>query len=338
MSNFSIKKLNGFKNALLRIRDRAGLCNLLYISYEQLFNSIENAPYHSFHIPKKKGNARLITAPESKLLMDQQRLNLFLQSVYYFHRPPCVHGFVIAAEDDAESLNILTNAKAHLKSPYLLNMDLKDFFPSISTPRIVQLLQSPPFSYNRELAAIIALLCTYEKKLPTGAPTSPVLANFAFRETDSILIDFSKTHNLTYTRYADDLTFSSESPITEETIKKIEEIIHSNGFVVNAEKTRLQTRYDRQTVTGIIVNEKLNINRRYIRNIRAILYDLSTNGIDKSVKKYFGIDECDEIFVHKFICSVAGKIEWIEQVKGTSNPTYEWFRDNFVKTKSGILF
>ncbi|MFH1159514.1 MAG: reverse transcriptase family protein [bacterium] len=165
------------------------------------------------------------------------------------------------------------NALRHVGRNFLLSLDLKDFFPGISAKWIYRLFREEPFSFPDNIAIPLALLTTYRKSLPTGANTSPILSNFVCRELDEQLSMLAETSELVYTRYAYDLTFSSNLPFTPAMIARIRKIISDNGFQVNEKKVRLRSRHSRQVVTGITVNEKPNIPQCYIRNLRAILHD-----------------------------------------------------------------
>lgn len=287
--------------------------------------------YHRFQIPKKKGGVRIIQAPLNPLKTIQERLRVFLNGMYSKYAPDYVNGFVKHCNGQTKK-NILTNAEPHVGRAWVLNMDIEDFFPSISAAQVrKRLLEGPVQLQSRETASIVALLTTLDWQLPTGSSCSPVLSNIVFFETDVRLKALSDELGLTYTRYADDLTFSSDTMIESKTIEQLIAIIEAAGFTINRRKFRLQSRHVGQFVTGIKVNEKLNIDRGYIRNLRAILHNWEMHGINKATERYFSDRKRGQrtLFMkHAFIQSIAGRIGFLKTVK----------KDESVVTQLDALF
>lgn len=295
------------------------LVALLETYPERFYYHINNPRYYTFSIPKKNGKSRTIQAPEAELKCFQKRLNHYLQAVYITCAPVSSHGFMRHFSDHNVKRNILTNAKVHCDSKFILNMDLKDFFSSISARRVYECFSRYPFSLNDDLAKALALLSTYNKQLPTGAPSSPVIANFICLDLDKQLNDFSIENNIRFTRYADDLTFSSDRYFSEEIISNIRIIVERSGFSVNSKKLRLQSSRRRQTVTGIVVNQKPNVDRRYIRQIRAILYDCKTNGVEKAAQTHYRSSET-KVDTVSFLAMIRSRIGFIQSVRGKEDP------------------
>jgi len=210
---------------------------------------------------------------------------------------------------------------------------LKDFFPSISAKQIKKLFTSSFFNYNEQIATALALLTTYEAKLPTGAPTSPVLSNFVCHNMDAELYFFCSFNGLKFTRYSDDLTFSSDIFISKDIIQSIIQIIRNNGFEINEKKLRLQSFYRRQTVTGLTVNEKVNVNRNLLKKIRAMIHDLNTNGIDAATQRHFGKDVTRNVHNHRkyFIYRLEGYINFVGQVRGKEDVVYKKLKQRFLE-------
>jgi RNA-directed DNA polymerase len=185
---------------------------------------------------------------------------------------------------------------------------------------------SPIFDYSEHIATALALLTTYEGKLPIGAPTSPVISNFICKQLDTDLIDFAATNSLAYSRYADDLTFSSNSKIEQETIQCIRQLIVQNRFKVNERKFRLQTSNRKQTVTGITVNEKLNVDRKLLKKIRAMLHGWTTRGLLLATYTHFSYSnygkDIDKL-QQKFINRLEGYINFVGQVRGKNDLIYK---------------
>lgn len=326
MQKKNINTINSSTAKFLSLKNTSQLAKLLYYEFNSFVNVIENASYREFNIPKAKGGKRLIEAPNKNLLFLQKRLNLYLQAVYYKIKPNEVYGFVQSVKDEIHSHTIITNATNHIGKNYVLNIDLKDFFHSISAVKVRALFQTSPFSFEANLATCIALICCWNKRLPMGAPTSPVVSNlFCFR-LDQHLQGLAQSYNLVYTRYADDLTFSSDILISLETIDAIKRVIAEHEFLINDRKFRLQSKFRQQTVTGIKVNQKPNVHRYYIRNIRAILNDIKWNGLEKSTLKHYKVKEADEKLINTLLLSLRGRINFIGQVRGKSDLIYNKLR------------
>lgn len=317
-------KLNAL--ALLSIKTLPELCRFLK-STMSVFMEVVNAPvYQHYTIQKKRGGERHIFAPEWQLKQFQRRLNDFLQAYYLWIKPEEAHGFVISPGYLNRNCNIVENAAVHVGKKHVLNIDLKDFFPSISAKRIKELFLSPCFGYDEPVATALTLLTTYHGWLPTGAPTSPVLSNFICLTLDAALRTFCRENGLLFTRYADDLTFSSDAVISDEAIRGIIQLIRDNGFKINDKKLHIRASNRKQTVTGLTVNEKVNVDRKLLKKIRAMLHDLSTNGLDAATRRHFGLKTkvSTQDRAH-FINRLEGYINFVGQVRGKSDPVYEKF-------------
>lgn len=226
--------------------------------------------YKQFSIPKKSGGTRTISAPRYKLKTIQKCINEVLNAIFTPHFTAT--GFV-------PKKSILDNAKLHTGKQFVYNTDLKDFFPSVDFRRIKSVLGLKPFNLINEngtqtkgkehLAFLIANLCCENGSLPQGAPTSPTLTNVVCQRLDKNLFKFAKSIKATYSRYADDITFSANKPIFDaEFNKKLAEIITKENFKINEAKTRLQKAGEQQSVTGIVVNKKPNVDRNFMKDIR----------------------------------------------------------------------
>lgn len=279
----------------LEISNRADLARVLGTTEQKLAYVIYKIPdscrYHSFEIPKRNGGTRLINAPDKRLKALQRKLADYLSEVYPKHL--AAYGFV-------EGKNTYLNASVHLKRRWVVSIDIKDFFPSIHFGRVKGMFQSRPFSFDERLARELANLCCYEQRLPQGAPTSPVISNFICWKLDNQLYRYAKRHRCVYSRYADDITFSTNLKELPEGIGQIDEkgslilseavlrIIEENKFQVNPAKIRYAHRNNRQEVTGIIVNSGCqNVRRTYVRRIRAMLHACEKYGVDAAASEHF---------------------------------------------------
>ena len=309
---------------ILKIDSIKQFAEILGYSHSSIIFIATNYNYDSFKIKKKSGGYRTILVPDAKHKIIQRRINDILQDVYKNIDPGCVYGF-----NNSQPESIKANAKNHVNKKSLLNIDIKDFFPSITSAMLKDMFMQKPFNYPEKLATLISMLSTYKNSLPTGAPSSPIISNFVFLSTDKKLLKLANKYNLTYTRYADDLSFSTDTEFSEEIISEITKIINQFGFELNHKKFRIQNYYNRQTVTGITVNEKVNINRKYIRNIRAILHNIESKGLVIASKRYYNLLEPDSNDIQKFILSIRGKIEFIGFIRGENDKIYNNLSKHF---------
>ncbi len=317
---------------LLSIQTPIDLCNFLRMGFKSMEQLINSPSYKYFKIKKKKGGEREIHAPNQSLKLVQKHLNYYLQAYYLCIKPKEVHGFTINSYHEGKSCNIVENAKAHVGKAHILNIDLQDFFPSISAKRVKEVFTSPLFEYNEQIANALTLLLTYQGKLPIGAPSSPVISNFICFKLDNDLSNFCETHSFAYSRYADDLTFSSNSLISNEQLQAIIKLIQKNNFTINKKKLRFSCNNKRQTVTGLTVNEKVNVNRVLLKKIRAMLHDLNKNGIEMASKKHFHISgSITPELQTKFINRLGGYINFVGQVKGREDEVFKGLQSKLDK-------
>lgn len=256
-----------------------------------LYKIPNNAKYSEFEIPKRAGGARRIKAPRPKLKALQRRLANFLYACLAEiektgeQRRPLSHGF-------ARSLSIISNASTHKRRRYVLNLDLRDFFGTINFGRVRGvLMRDRRFELEPKVATVIAQIACHDNSLPQGSPCSPVLSNIVGHLLDIRLVKLAKQHKCTYSRYADDITFStSRANFPPELAAQtgaagewqlgsllISEIQRA-GFSIRDEKTRMQVRGSRQLTTGLLVNEKVNIRPEYYRTTRSMCSALFSTG------------------------------------------------------------
>jgi retron-type reverse transcriptase len=286
--------------------------------------------YRRFKIPKRGGGEREISAPRWPLLKLQQRLRPLLDDLY---RPrPVVHGFVKAR-------SIITHARVHVGSRWILNIDLKDFFDSVHFGRINGRLQANPYNLTTAVAHTIANAACFSGKLPQGGALSPVLSNMVADRLDGELSRLSRKYRCRYTRYADDITISTNSQSFPRRLayfqnvgekrtlvigEELEAIIKSNVFELNTKKSRLNGRSDRQEVTGLIVNSKLNVPRTFIRQVRAMLHAWEKHGLAAAQMEHLTKwrNSAGRISLHdtnNYEYILRGKIEFIKSVRGEND-------------------
>ncbi len=227
--------------------------------------------------------------------------------------------------------SFLTNAKYHERSKWLLNIDIEDFFGSITFPRVRGLFLSEYFGFNQVVATCLARICTFQNSLPQGAKTSPVLSNIIAYHIDRRLIMLAKSNKVRFTRYADDITFSSTIfPVSTAFVKSWEpvsgarsvelsrqllDVFRQANFEIKASKTRLQLKDERQVVTGLVVNKRANIRRSQISNLRMKIHSINKFGVEDSAKLWLGPDAKAQD-MEDF---VGGWLSYIRQVRGAND-------------------
>ena len=228
--------------------------------------------YTTFEIPKRSGGQRTIKAPTDKLKNLQRRLADLLQDCQHEIEKArdledrTAHGF-------KRGRSIVTNARQHRDRRWVLNLDLEDFFPSINFGRVRGfLIKNRDFALNEKVATVIAQIACHDNTLPQGSPCSPVISNLVAHVLDMRLVKLANKFGCTYSRYADDLTFSTSKKEFPAEIAKpfgdeppdahlwvpgeaLEDVITRSGFAINSKKTRFMYRTSRQEVTGLTVNK-----------------------------------------------------------------------------------
>jgi retron-type reverse transcriptase len=245
--------------------------------------------YVTFDIPKRSGGMRRLACPQPLLATAQRWVLDHVLARLPVEAP--AHGFV-------RTRSTVTNATPHVGSSLVVNLDLQDFFPTITFPRVRGMIGA--FGYSPAAATILALLCTESPRtlvehdgekiwvavgpraLPQGACTSPALSNQIARKLDRRLTGVARVLGWAYTRYADDLTFSARAgaePGAALLLARVRHVVEEEGFALNRKKGRLQRRTGRQTVTGIVVNERPGLPRHEVRRLRAILHAARKTGL-----------------------------------------------------------
>ncbi len=288
--------------------------------------------YVQFQIPKKKaGEFRTITAPNAGLKSIQRCINALLLEQFEAH--PAANGFV-------PGKSIVDNARVHLRQKYVYNIDLKDFFPSVTIGRVFACLQLPPFSFDKYTASLIADLCCHEGVLPQGAPTSPTLTNIVCSRLDWRLSKLARRFDLRYSRYADDITFSGMSNIFHEDgafVKELCQFIEKEGFRINEAKTRTNSYYQRQEVTGLTINEKPNVTHKYVKQIRTMLHNWETSGYETAQNVFLEHYHPTKNVTaeHHIENIISGKLDYLKMVKGAGDSTYLRLKDRFYNLLAG---
>lgn len=286
--------------------------------------------YHTFDIPKRSGGTRTISAPEPRLKTLQKRL----ANVLYACReeidktsdlPSLSHGF-------RKKHSILTNARPHKRRRHVLNLDLQDFFSSFNFGRVRGFfLKNCHFALNAKIATLIAQIACHNNELPQGSPCSPIISDLIAHPMDVHLAQLSKKHRLTYSRYADDLTFSTgqkqfpaavatpdpNAPTRWLPGRELLAPIAKSGFLVHPNKTRMQFRISRQVVTGLTVNEKVNIRADYYWYARAMCNSAFQTGTYRRPASYNGSGNAAPI---TSLAPLEGILSHIHYIKAAGAP------------------
>lgn len=332
------------------LENRSDVANILEIDLKTLiyvlYRTDNKIKYKKFTIKKRDGTSRIIKAPVGSLKIIQSKLNKILQVVYKEKGRPNAHGFI-------DGKSILTNAKPHVGKKHIFNVDLEKFFPTINFGRVRGLFHKV-FQIGIEAATTLAQISCYDD-LPQGSPCSPIISNLICRGLDASLFNLSRKHGCQYTRYADDLTFSSNKMFFPKEIGFIDDngephigiqldrIISNNGFNVNRQKVRLANQFEHQEVTGLVVNEKINVRYSYIKNLRSMLYKSAHNGIYNAAIEYidkFAINvplrilkarnkEQTETIEKWFIKVLWGKLLYLKMVRGNEDLVFLRYADMF---------
>lgn len=279
--------------------------------------------YDQFELIKRSGGKRVINAPKKGLKHLQSRLSKLLQDCFdeilesRFPQPKIkdfglAHGFI-------RNRSILTNARQHIHKKNVLNIDLEDFFNSFNFGRVRGFfIKNKEFGLHPDIATLIAQIACYDNKLPQGSPCSPVISNLITHSLDIRLAELARRNSCFYTRYADDITFSTRKSEFPKQImreedggkyfpgKKLKSDITRSGFAINDKKTRIQYKDSRQDVTGLVVNYKPNVKREYWRTVRAQCHSIFQTGEFKK-HTHLGLQDGN-------INELEGQLNFIDQV------------------------
>lgn len=306
------------------------------------FSNVKIVPnrYKTFQIRKKSGGTREINAPCYQLGVLLYITNILLKSLYTPNQ--CVTGFT-------EGKSVVDNAKMHVNHHYVFNIDLKDFFPSIPQARVWTRLQLPPFNFTQPVANVVAGLCCHLNSdgtscvLPQGAATSPLLTNAICDTLDRRMRGVAKRFGLHYSRYADDMSFSSMHNVYHENSefrKEVKRIIEDQGFKMNEKKTRLLRDGQRQEVTGLTVNSVVNVSRKYISDLRWILHVWEKEGYAKAYSLFYPKYKKEKGYIKKgepvMENVIGGKLNYLRMVKGANNSACNKLQERYNKLQQII--
>lgn len=281
---------------LLPAGNLAELAALLKTTPEKLDWLVRETARHyaTWQIPKVHGK-RTIEAPKKQLRAVQRAIHREILSRVV--PAEAAHGF-------RKGRSPRTNAAPHVAKEILVKLDLRDFFWQVTRNRVAGLFRS--LGYPEDVAKVLWRLCCHKGRLPQGAPTSPAITNLVCRRLDARLSAYVAREQGTYTRYADDLTFSFESArvLLPHILRIVRRILSEEGFRVAAEKTRFLRPSSRQAVTGLTVNAKVSPPRREVRALRALLHEARLKGPEAANRDH----------LKGFSAVVRGRIEAVRSV------------------------
>lgn len=295
------------------------LADFLGIEYKQLrflvyHRDVVNVDhYHRYSIPKKKGGVRNIAAPKPVLKKVQR--SILEEILYKIEVADNAHGFI-------KEKSVISAAKTHINKPELLiNIDLQDFFPTVTFERIRGMFKS--FGYSGYISSLLAMLCTYcermpleikgeikyiattKRILPQGSAASPMITNILCRTLDKRLSGLAKKYDFTYTRYADDMSFSLNNSNIDinKLLGLINKVIKDEGFNINRDKTRFLRKNNRQCITGIVINnDEIGVPKKWVKILRAAIHNANKMKNNK------------ENIAEKTINEISGMSAWLKAV------------------------
>jgi RNA-directed DNA polymerase len=336
MTSSAALKIDRYRRAS-SLADVAAILGLApaHISYA-IYKMPDAEKYTLFTVMKKSGGVRIIKAPHKTLKAIQRRLAQDLMAIERYLEAERVEKTVcILAHGFKKNLSIMTNGENHRHRRYVFNVDLKDFFPSINFGRVYGFfIKNKDFKLKPNVSAILAQIACHDNQLPQGSPCSPVISNLISNVLDMRLNELSQRYNCTYTRYADDITFSTNEQqfpiaIGQRSLgcknlwdagPKLSKAIQRAGFELNAAKTRMQLSHSRQDVTGLVVNQKVNVPADYYETVAAMCHRLFMDG-DCFIK----IGGVKRPFQRR---KLRGRLAYIYQVRGKGPKDPQKVEDN----------
>ena len=293
-----------------------GKINMLIHNVYEMANN-QKKYYHFKTIKKRNGKDRLLSIPNDELMHVLKYIN---HNVLSWYKPlPCVYAYV-------NDKGIKQNAKCHLNSKYILKLDIKDFFGSIKFGKIVNNIL-PKDCYEEELRILLANLCMVNGSIPQGSPTSPTLSNIIMHKFDEIMMEYCSKNNLVYTRYADDMVISSKEVFDfKSVISKVKFLLKKYyQMELNDEKTIILHDGMKQEICGVIVNEKLNVSKKYRDDVRGEVYYLKKYGVENHINYLFYNNKLEKIITPlEYYYKLLGKINFILSINKENKEFIEY--------------
>lgn len=279
-----------------------------------LYNISNNidANYEEIIIHKKSGGLRFLYEPSKELKSIQKRIlkNVLeekkLSKYSYAYR---------------KKVSVLDNAKPHVKKGVIVKLDIKDFFDNITFNMVYDSCFNETL-YPKKMGMLFTNLCMYNNKLPAGAPTSGFISNMVLRNFDEKVGYYCEKRKINYTRYSDDLTFSGDFNV-KDLIKYVNKLLYEYNFRLNKKKIKVVSKKTRQQVTGIVVNEKVNIKRNYKRKIRQEMYYIKKYGLKSHLKNIAYKSD-----TKTYLLNLLGRINYVYNI--TSDLTFKEYKNYII--------
>ena len=307
-------------NNLIVYRELSSLENDLQIKARTLYSISNNLGKHykKVQIPKRSGGVRKLTIPDNILKFVQRSINDNL----LFNMPVSPY-----ASAYRSGVSLTENAKPHVNKDWIVKLDIHKFFDSVMYSTVKE-KAFPESIYSEDLRVLLTMLCYYNDSLPQGAPTSPAISNIILYDFDLRVGNLCRKRNIAYTRYCDDMTFSGNGEMPD-IVSFIRDELRKEHLFLNEAKTVIAKRGMKQEVTGIVVNEKLNIPRDYIRKIRQEVYYCRKYGVEEHISKA-GIPMSRA----EYLGNLYGRINYVlsvtpgnDEIKEYSYPVGEWLNN-----------
>lgn len=290
-----------YKKNLPIIYDAVHLGQLIGISYEYMYKVANDSSnfYRSFRINKNSGGTRKISEPLPNLKIIQKWI--LNEILYKIKVHPNAKAYI-------KGISLKDNVKFHRNQDTVVKLDIKRFFNNIGEKKVYKVFKD--LGYTVEVSWLLTKLCTLSGSLPQGAVTSPYLSNIVMKRFDTIIQRYCRRMGIRYTRYADDLTFSGNFH-KGFLISRVERQLKILKLELNKKKVRILKRNQRQIVTGIVVNEKIQVAKSYRKDIRKEVYFIKKYGIESHIEKTLSIIELDNYKKTQYLKSLLGKIEYV---------------------------
>lgn len=292
-------------------KELSSLTNDLGVSAKALY-SLSNhilSHYYQTKILKENGEYRELSVPDDFLKMVQKRI---VEKILAYEE---ISPYAMAYRYGASTVK---NARVHLKQNIILKLDIRHFFDHIIFPMVKDKVFHKE-KYSEKNRILLSILCLYKDALPQGAPTSPIISNIIMKDFDNTVGEWCNEKNIRYSRYCDDMTFSGDFNCGE-VVELVKKELKKMGFFLNDAKTTVAHKGQKQIVTGIIVNEKINTPSPYRKKIRQELYYCKKFGVSAHLQKK-GLDICEQDYLNKLL----GKVNYVLSVDA-ENPEMIGYR------------
>lgn len=305
---------------LKRIRTTEDLSSLISVKAEELTAIIPAEHYRVFQIPKPGTNEkRTIETPTGRLKEILERLADPFQWYYCDHKTDAAYGYIRHLANSKDKRNILTNASRHTGNDYLLNIDIDSFFHQIDTPMLRKLFNDHTlFTFDTATEDLLCELVSYRGRLPMGSPVSPALSNFATIRLDEELLHWCRRNQICYTRYVDDLSFSSGQAITDRNYHDIRDIMLSHKFKPDEAKTKWYGKNDIKEITGLVVGKKVGIPEGFISDFEKSIEKLKQVYLTLSIMPDHHVYD----WLDKMRSALEGRLNFIGSIYGKKHSLY----------------